>query len=202
MAFPTVTTVLDDFNRANEGPPPTGWSTVSGTGFSVVSNQCKLASGTSGLSRRTGSGDFGADCEHYATLATKAGAAGRYAGVAARFSNSANTAYWVFLVESAGTDTWEIWKYVAGVSTQLGATITGPEVTAGDKIGIECNGTTISAYVFQSSAWTLVGSRTDSAISAGGRTGLYMDQTTGIWDDISGGTTVPASTFVPRIILG
>jgi hypothetical protein len=74
MTFPT-TPILDDFNRANEGPPPSAnWSAYHaswgfGDGLEVVSNQCK------GNSYNL-CGDwwsvetFGSDCEVYVTIAT------------------------------------------------------------------------------------------------------------------------------------
>jgi hypothetical protein len=67
----------------------------------------------------------------------------------------------------------------AGVVTQLGAKLY-QEFAAGDKLGLQMIGSTISAY-YQAAgnSWTLLGSVTDSTYSSAGYIGLGRNITGG-----------------------
>jgi hypothetical protein len=75
----------------------------------------------------------------------------------------------------------------------LGSAIVPPAPYAlGDKLGLECIGSTIAAYVFQSGAWSQLGTRTDSTYSAAGKIGVRLSDagSNSRIDDFGGGTVV------------
>lgn len=193
MSFPTVTDLLDNFNRANEGPPPSAnWSTTDSPGLSVVGNQA--APGASGGNATAWDATtFGPDSEAYATVAVSQ-AVDEYMGLEARLADiitpGTRDGYGVYVVRRSGTDQWECYRLDNQIFTLLGATVTGPDVDPGDKIGIEIIGTTIKGYHFDGATWTEVLSRTDSTYTAAGFIGLHADGTVARWDDFHGGTVV------------
>lgn len=66
MTFPT-TPILDNFNRANEGPPPsTNWVTLGPYGFKVVSNQAAPSNALESIA--VWNTIFGRDLEWYISL--------------------------------------------------------------------------------------------------------------------------------------
>ncbi len=172
MAYPYV---YDDFTRANEAPISGGgvWTIDAGTGgaLKVVSNQA-AGSGTASNASAL-SGVTVTDCEVEATIATVPGA-GNQIGVTAR--TQINSGRDMYLAHYSGSGGVVLLKIVANVQTSLGtATVT---LVAGDKIRINCTGTTISASYFHSGAWTQFASVTDTAF-ASGSIGAFIRQTTG-----------------------
>lgn len=193
--FPTLTTPLDDFNRANEGPPPSAsWTNVAG-GMTVNTNQ--LACNTSSGSARWVGSSFGADQEAWMTVATKPGAA-KYFGLLLRYNVSTNNGYQCYCIDQSGTDAWEIWKVVSGVFTQLGSTTTGPELSAGDKIGADVVADKLSLYRFNGTSWSMTMTVNDSTFTGAGHIGVYAEGTTGRYDNFGGGTIVPSLPPTPE----
>lgn len=83
-----------------------------------------------------------------------------------------------------------LWSGIAtdgNVDSQLGSTVTITPLTAGDQIGITCDGDTIKGWVHHSGVWTNVITRTDSTWAAG-HLGLWQVQLAGRFDDFAGGT--------------
>jgi len=71
MAFGDSASLLDNFNRTNEGPPPSsswtrsGWA---GDGLKVVSNELQPNNMNTSCANYWNPATFGADCEVYATI--------------------------------------------------------------------------------------------------------------------------------------
>lgn len=192
-AFPT-NSVLDNANRANEGPPPSAnWTDIYGASdVRVVSNAL-----TPGLSSEYTSGyrwnaaSFGPDVEVYYTITNK-GSNGSSAGrLFARIDSSGNNGYsiqWDSFVSQIKINKID----GAGSETQLGATIS-QSISSGDAIGMFVQGTTIELwYKLSGGSWTSLATRTDSTNSAAGYIGFDIYNpgvgTNPIIDDFGGGT--------------
>lgn len=192
MAFPTAA-VLDDFNRTDAGTLGSNWSRTDGGSAlgSIVSNQCALGDDPGEM--HWNAATFGPDCEAYVTVATLSPNSQDGHGVAARLVDTGGSGWdgyvvYVFLSATAGADTWEIYRVDDGVYTRLGAQIGGPNLAAGDGIGIECIGDQISAYHRTGGTWSLVGTRTDATHDGAGAIGMYLPAGPGAHDDFGGGT--------------
>lgn len=179
--------VLDTFNRANEGPPMTGWAeNVAGAGYKVLSNAA-IGTGAFSVSRYTATGTM-ANAEAWATVAAKPTVDAQNMGVGCRMTTgSSYDAYFFFGTNKTGTDTLAIWKVVAGVYTKISSDVT-QEYNVGDKLGVKAVGTTISGWVYTAGAWSKAIEMTDSSVSAAGYIGMAGDVTFQSWDDFGGGT--------------
>lgn len=194
MPFP-VTSLLDDFNRANEGPPPSSnWTNNfdAGTpgGFKVVSNQCTANSLP--CESYWSAAQFGPNMEVWATFAAvpTTGSLGMYVRIQSAGTGSCDS-YGIIAVKATGGptgDTVKIYRMDNAVHTQLGATITRA-FAAGDSFGVRIIGSTIEAwYKASAGSWTLLGSRTDSTYSGNGYLGLMNATNAFTLDDFGGGT--------------
>jgi hypothetical protein len=182
VAFPT-TPILDDFNRADEGPPPsanwTGPMTAGGpNGLQVVSNQCQRGAPYGGAWWNAST--FGPDSEVYLT-ARGSSDFYVYLRMTGALGTSAQTGYranWF-------GDEVRIRRVDSGSGTVIGGpyAVTGP--VTGNKFGLEAVGSTITAYVDTGSGWTAVGSVVDATYSTAGVIGVETD---GTFDDFGGGT--------------
>ena len=98
-------------------------------------------------------------------------------GVAGRIDTAAKTFY--FARYSGGTfDRWELYKYVAGTATLLGSFAEAITDETSHNIKLEMVGTAIKLYRDGSSTATV--SVTDSSISAAGKAGLYLRDTSSV----------------------
>ena len=171
------------------------WSSVSGGSISVATGGTQgQLSGTSAIVRAEH--DVGsADMFTQVTWASGGTDADRTLGVCTRFSSSAQTFY-LFEVD-ATLNSWQFWKFVAGVATSLSGAQSrtiDPSVT----IRLESQGTSHRCYI----GGVLVGTFTDSSISAGQRGGLNAYQPSGIlFDNFStGGLSGGAQLKPPQAI--
>jgi hypothetical protein len=198
--FPT-TSVLDDFNRANEGPPPSAnWATdqygLGLAGFQVTSNQ--LDASNNNATAYWSASTFGPDCECYVTLTTWTFASNDVDLVARLQGGVGTSAVDGYTVKStsvsgASNDTIKIMRLDNASNTQLGATIT-LELANGDGLGMECDGTSISAYYKPSGgSWIRADSRTDATHAGAGNLGIFTGNTGAVFDDFGGGTIVVAA---------
>lgn len=202
MGFP-MTSVLDNFNRANTGPPPSSswdYPTTSlnvGLGLIVSSNLLKVS--------LTGGGDAdsywktvcGPDCEAYFTITTFPSGT-QDVGINLRGLNpgaggSGGTTFSGYEIDVAALNTTATLKYFradSNVYTQLGSTETPGNFVAGDKFGVQMIGSTVQAWRFHSGAWATYGaSRTDATYGGAGIIGAIIgaNATTRL-DDFGGGT--------------
>lgn len=193
MAFPT-TSILDDFNRANEGPPPSAnWVNGGFTDYlKVLSNQAITT--PAWLGGEMWNTDFGPDCEVYYTIAALNGNTAANIDLFARVQLDGGgvmtDGYAVVWVAGSGnliiyrTAAWSILKSVTGAQT----------LADGDSVGMSVVGTTISVYHKPSAgSWTLITTQTDSSVSSAGKIGVYVTAVTTPTntisiDDFGGGT--------------
>lgn len=185
MTFPSNPTILDNFNRGNEGPPMTGWTDLQ-NGLKVVSSQCVADTGASTSKFNTA---FDKDQEFFVTIVTKSPTDGGVEAILARLSTSFD-GYRVLWFESAsGTDEIIIQRSDGGILTQLGAIIF-IDKSDGSKLGIRCVGSTIEAWYDTGGGWTLAGSRTDSNYAGNDKPALGLIQLDSVFDDFGGGDFV------------
>lgn len=201
MAFPT-TGLLDNFNRANEGPPPsTDWTTIiAGKGHKVLSNECVPETDSAGAVRFSSGWDtstYGPDCEAYLTVIDPATWG---EGPMARLTTLAEATVDGYRYWRSSSNNTSLYRIDNGVGTKLGADGPAFTIASGDKLGIECIGSTIKGYVKDgAAAWAEQLSRTDSTYGDAGYIGLSQypsSEYVGL-DDFSGGTIAAAVPFPP-----
>lgn len=201
MAFGDTATLIDDFNRADEGPPVTDWTTLFGSGHEIISNELvgSIAdTSVAGYDVDT----YGPDVEAYFTF--KSSQADQWAdAVLMRMT----TLTWATLdgysaYHSRGASELRIYRIDNSVGTQLGAVVGGWEKSVDDKLGGSVVGNNIKCYVDDSGSWTEKLSRFDSTYAAAGYFG-YRCQDAGSFrcaiDDFYGGTIteIIAQIFLP-----
>lgn len=210
MAFPTISTVLDNFNRG-DGAIGANWSAAplnnAFPAFDILSNTARPPN--SGNQMWWNVAQYGPDCEARVTLSTF-DTTSNAKGVAffARLVNpsasvSTCNGYIAFFYINQGDashDTIEIGKYTNSVYAQLGiSTTTMSNLATGDELGFELIGTSLKAWRKPSGgAWGTELTVTDATYSAAGFVGLHGDNAAFRVDDFTGGTinTVP-NTFPP-----
>lgn len=200
MAFPE-TSVLDSFDRSNEGPPPSAsWRSDSArAGFStlsVSSNQCVSSGGDGGLWGTA----VGPETELFTTIADIA-ANGAQTQFFLRANDVGNTSTvtgyelrWFRADASTGTQ-YQFYRWdTGGVQTDLGAfgTESGGSWSNGIKFGVSMVGSTLTLYVNRGS-WSQIDTRSDSTYNSSGYIGLRLSGSTATKYDDFGGGTIPAS---------
>lgn len=200
MPFPT-TSVIDNFNRANEGPPPSAnWSGPIRPGqprLKVVTNQV-VANADDNAEDYWSNATFGPDSEAYITIPT--------------FSNDHSSVYLRLQAPgTAGVDGYrelssafssvtQIYRVDDTVHTQLGADIS-QAWSNGDAHGADIVVSTITAYRKPSGgSWGSLGTRTDNTYAGAGNIGLNMNSINQTGDDFGGGTI--ASAVFTKIVGG
>jgi hypothetical protein len=192
MAFPT-TSILDNFNRANEDltTPWLNWPLVNDN-LHVISNEVGVPTSISqgnlyGISH-------GPDVEYYITIRALPPEGGGFS-LTWRQSTTTSTDTRYFLdvnrVAGANNDTLNFGKAIAGsYTTDIGGAINlGLDLAIGDAIGIEMIGSGLTVYHKPSAgSWTSVGTRSDSSITSAGYGGIFMNQLDNKLDDFGGGT--------------
>lgn len=192
-SFP-LTPILDNFNRTNEGPPPsTKWTNNYGgtDGQKVVSNALAYSSGNYGEDAvNWNQGGSFTDVEVYITLSTLPSNGNGFA-LFARTDNLFNNSYSLFWTyNSGGTDTVTLRKHVSGSGSTLGTD--NFELTTGDKLGLSIVGTSLKVWKYTSGAWSLVRTVVDSSLSTG-VIGVYQTDTGERLDDFGGGALNPVT---------
>lgn len=203
MAFPT-TPVLDNFNRANEGPPPSAsWSAYDaswgfGDGLEVVSNQCKGNSYDLCADYWNGA-TYGPDCEVYTTIATLPDDISdvnlrlRIVGPGGDLSLSSHY-YTTIERDDVGGDYVRIFRNSSGSVTPLTGEVT-ITLVAGDSFGFERIGNDLSVYQKPSAgSWTQVATVTDGSplSQVAGYIGVDVTDNVSALDDFGGGTIAAA----------
>lgn len=206
MAFPT-TGVLDDFNRANVGPPPSAnWTSSVGSGHKVASNV--MVGQATGAQRGS-----------YWSAASFGGAQEAYGQVTVKLNNNndmsfelrisspgaSQSCYRVTMWQRTGNDEFNAYRVVSGTQTGIGSTyVPGVEFAANDWWGARVyaisGGTRIEVYHKPSAgSWGLLTYWDDlsSPINAsGGYIGVKNWQSAATsmgLNDFGGGTVVTAS---------
>lgn len=188
--FPS-TPILDNANRANEGPPPSvNWTIPAGYDGIVVDSSRFASLGAYGCAYWNT--PFNADCEvyeYFPVVALGAPLRGifarsvlpdpQYDGYILYIYNDANINLWLFRQDSVGGNVplqhWSPATYENGIG-----------------IGMRLTGSVIEVWYYTiSSGWVLQGSITDSFWSAGGISGMFAGDTTTRMDDFGGGSMNP-----------
>jgi hypothetical protein len=211
--FPTNSTPIDNFNRANTnsiGGQTTSagytWSNTQlqntiPTALGINSNQLNLNSGGNNAYITT---PFGPDVEIYVSVPVLP-INGEYIALWARHQNTGTTGFssyaLVYIHATSGNATWSLRRYDSGVSTTL-SNISASAISANDSIGIDVIGSgssvTLTTYRRSGGVWSTIGSVNDtsgSRITAAGRLGIELSDVTTRLDNFSGGNlnTSPAS---------
>lgn len=200
MAFPT-TGILDNFNRANEGPPPSSSWTSGGMFFTpsslaVVSNAC--IDGSRGGCWGT---PLGPATECYYTL-NSIGANGEDWEFILRYTTpgiSSGSGYWMQGTRADANPgvSYIQYRFDSGGSTQLGASVvdTSGALAVNQKLGTEMIGSTWKVYRFKAGAWSEISSRTDTTYAVAGSFGVKLNGF--IMEDFGGGTVIVPPTVYP-----
>jgi K319L-like, PKD domain len=192
-AGPT-TSILDNFNRADGGPPASvSWTSLSGgtSGFKVLGNQAAANDAGTNLDYWNASA-FGADQEAYFTIITKPTGVDSSLGILLRFDSVHETGYLITAAPQAGTDTIGFYRIDGGSVNHVVGSDIQQEYVAGDRLWVTAVGDTISVYLDEGSGYIFLGSYTDpNPYDQGGNIGIYGSTATGVLDDFSGGTIVP-----------
>ena len=182
----SVFPVIDNFNRANEGPPANGWVTIFGAGLKVLSNQAA----TDGVSGDNGGWytqqKYGPDCAVYATIVASGGG---FCDLYVRGSGTtAATSCGYDFGMQAATNVLRFFRLDNGVFTQLGTSI-AQTITSGDALGGTVVGGTLTMhYKTAAGSWQVMGTVTDSTYTASGYLGMSFNNTTQAYDNFGGGT--------------
>lgn len=190
MFFPT-TTILDNFNRVNQGSPPSSnWSLSaisSSDDFKVISNQGVSEDEDANWYWNT---ESFSDSEVYFTFASLP-QIDDFVTVQLRWDIVNDIAYGLSATTIDGVNYTLEFYYYDGASVNLFATYS-KVLSIGDKIGISAIGSNISAYYKSiSGIWTLLGSFTDTHLTSG-YLGLYLSVLSPFKiDDFGGGEYDP-----------
>lgn len=185
-SFPT-TPLLDDFNRGNEGPPPSAsWTDIT-NGLKVISNVIggdQAGQNTSYWNVET----FSTNVESFIDVTTKTDLVGHWAGINWQGVGATATfdGYIISMQSLSGTDAWKFFRILNGTPTQLGATITR-ELTAGDQIGIRRTDNDSILEAFHNG--TSIGTRSDATYTSG-NIGANVAATAARSDNFGGGRMV------------
>ncbi len=199
--FP-ITSILDNFNRANENPLANGtWTCPMIGGFAnlqIVSNQVDSSGGGDG-SCYWSAASFGADAEAYVTISTLPSAPdcvtlmARTSGENSSSFNGYQAVYCA--VSGANNDTFTLRRWLNASFVAIASGI--QEASAGDSIGIEVIGTTVRMlYKPAAGSWTQILSTTNSEVSGSGHVGLSVNGQTARVDDFGGGTYTGAGVVI------
>lgn len=207
-SFPT-TVVLDDFNRADVGPPPSAsWSTTGafsavGTQHSVISN--RLGKTVTGFHSVYWLTSFAANQEVRVIVPVLPAGNEQVVFLLARLQTPGTAGvdgYGLNVSKAAGADTWDFYRIDNGAQTVLSSFT--QEIAAGDGIGLKLVGTQLQAW-FKSGAgaWTMVGTQTDATYNTTGYIGLETHDDIARFDDFGGGDSVtletPINTVAPAV---
>lgn len=206
MAFPT-TSILDDFNRADENPLAGGWSSgpvwYGDPLHKLVSNQAAAVTGGPFHDAVWGT-TFAADQEIYVTVATVTNltSIALYARLTGENTSGYTNAY--FSVDFNNSTGNVSLQHYDGSETVLDTANISGGLASGDSIGMECIGTSIKVYHKPSAgSWTEICSGTSSAQNVSGKLGITTDSSLGLYrlEDFGGGEVVGGGGPARRIFL-
>ena len=194
-----LTPVLDNFNRANNtGPPGPSWSAF--PDFDTNSSNTLLISGQELTGDPGENADywnaqtFGPNSEVYVTVVAKPTVNNDIVVLGLRYQSpgtpGASSGYQArFINEASGTDQYQILLRTNGASTSTTlASVTGPELVAGDELLFRAIGTTLELWRNSAGTWTKILSATNGTISGGGYLALIARDNAVRLDNFGGGT--------------
>jgi hypothetical protein len=198
MDFPSIS-LLDTFNRANEGPPPSAsWGVGSDpddtAGLAVVSNQGKV--GGAGYGGATWNSSFEANQEAYCTVPAGQGAAECY--LQTRLLSPGTAGWDAYVLLWFGT-TFNVYAVVDNVYGANIASFTVADINGGGKCGLSVAGSLITTYIDSGGGWGEAGNVSHGGLTGGGQIGVSGTPNL-IIDDFGGGNiaTVTATSLPHR----
>jgi hypothetical protein len=207
IAFP-ITPVLDNFNRANTGPPPSAsWTNdlraAGSPGLAVRTNQVTaLSVDSAGASSWWSAKTFRDDNEAYVTFGNAPLDDFELFARGSAFSGGFPQGYLVWWRSSDST--LFLQRYGPG-GTGGYANLTGGIVqtlSAGDAVGIRVIGSSVQAWYKPSGgSWSMIASATSTLFTTGGQIGLLVYGIRPTFDDFGGGSLpveiLPTGTIAP-----
>jgi hypothetical protein len=202
--FPTVATVLDNFDRGAQADVGAGWTLLydwGGTSNWATSAGNELYNDTAAgwTARYYNASTYGPDTEAYITWVTAPPT--DYTDsvdifLRAQTPGTNFDAYSLSKNTSAPNNYWTVNEYTDHVATAIGAAVT-QAIANGEKVGAEIITRTITGYLYTGGAWSTILSRTDAGApyyDSAGYIGMYLPGTydTPRWDNLIGGTVVAA----------
>lgn len=186
--------IVDNFNRADE-EPVTNWTDLD-NGFQLISSTVK---GDTNAQNNYASWNtqYGPDCECYITCVEDPGGGGTSLWLRMDSQDVDRDVWdgyrvWV----DGGASTAQISRIDNGAATALGTAATY-NIAAGDRIGLEIIGSTITVYKDTGGGWASVTSETDATYSNIGYTAIGLFSNNIDWDDFGAGTIAPGGVANP-----
>lgn len=171
-AFGDSASLIDDFNRTNEGPPLSSSWTQSGRvsyGFQVVTNEGQAETVSNTCEEYYNVRDYGPDVEAHYTIGQVSSTT--FSSVAVRMADEDTANVDCYYAQQRGTTGLQLWRLDNDTDTALGS-IQTQTIATGDKIGISAIGTTITGYFDDGGAgWAPFDSTMDSTYSSAGPVG-------------------------------
>jgi hypothetical protein len=197
-SFP-LTGILDDFNRGNEGPPPsTNWDIVQ-HGHAVLSQQCiGVDDADDNLSAWKTA--YNTPIEAYLTIRSGPNESVFSFYMLHNYDAVANEdGYECWFDTRTGYDKLHICRVDNQVEAQLGDLIDISDIAINDSIGMSVQDGVIRAWWKPSGgSWTLLGERSDSTYDGP----FYIIPETwalGIFDNLGGGTVGASTSISPSV---
>lgn len=195
-AFPQ-TSILDEFNRADEGPPPSiSWASIAETnGLVVLSNQLAGDPAGSGGGIALWLTETDQDCEVYFTVVTRPGESG---SVSLYARNNISASY-ELLISRSDVDGDVVELYATGDLLETYSI----DWQDGDSFGMQLVGSTIVSYHRPvGENFEPLGTIVDASNLAGGYLAISMYDNTARIDDFGGGnitelSPTPTPTITP-----
>ena len=191
LSFPYAATVVDDFNRADTGPPPS--SNWNNDPFNLALGHLKVTSNQLALTTSFASAGWtiatGRDCEAFYTVATVGGT--NLIGIYARMTDMGTSAYDCYGFEWNTNGTYSIRRYNNGTPTVLKSG-SAPIPLDGARTGIRCIGSRVEAWMDNDGAgWVRWAEVTDSSpLMNGGNAAIYIEHPASVIDNFAVGTIV------------
>ena len=175
--FPQTTGLIDNFNRADEGPPPTGWTEGysadhgSVAGWKLSGNKAVANNPASELLEYCywNARQYSGDVEVYLDVVQAyTGGTNIEIGIHVTNPTSATHSGYNVVLDATGGVLYRLRCYRVdnGVDTQLGSTISRLGFTP-LRFGVRRTGSTIDVYTDEGSGWVLRGSFTDATYNSG-----------------------------------
>jgi hypothetical protein len=198
-------TLRDNFNRANETAPMTGWTDEmlsqggSGNGLDLVSNGAVSGSGVNGIGSASywNGATFGPHCGMYVTVSGLPNASVYRANLVICGTNHVPGSGLVDCYEGrmirrdgVDNDEWQIICYVGeGIIAQ--SVITKAEWINGDKLGMRRVHNQVEMWAYTGGAWVLRNALSDETWRSG-YCGMLTTHLSTVFDDFSAGNLDPS----------
>lgn len=195
MAFGDRASLVEDFTGS--GALSANWTSPAfggGNAWTRISDQAGIAVATAEDRALWTAQQFSADTDVIVTVAV---APTSKLEVLVRSDLAALPTYYKLRVNPTG-NAFELRKATGGGSTVVIGTSQVQAVSAGDRVGISCRGTTVEAWYQPSAgAWTLIATATDTSVTAAGYIGLTSGDTTLRVDDFMAGASIASNLPLP-----